>query len=88
MSNKDKAAPKRFGMAKDKMAKEARQQVKKRTDDLLDDDEFGTDIDFDNETLMEKPIGDRKLHTSARQKLEDYLEEKRLRNDIEDDFDY
>ena len=87
MSEKDKAATKNE-MAEDEMARDARQRVKARTDELLDDDEFGSDIDFEDETLMDKSAGDGKLHTSARRKLEDYLEEKRLRMDIEDDFDF
>lgn len=86
MSEEDKAALTN-GMAKDEMANDARQRVKARTDELLDDDEFGSGIDFDDEALMDKSAGDGKLHTSARRKLEDYLEEKRLRRDIEDDFD-
>jgi len=91
MSKKDKAAPKtklaEVEIARDQIAKDARQRVKARTDELLDDDEFGSDIDFDDEALIERAAGDGKLHISARRKLEDYLEEKRLRMDIEDDFD-
>lgn len=77
MPKKDKAA----------LSRDAKQQVKKRTDELLDDDEFGADTDFDDETL-EKSVTEGRVHTSARRKLEDYLEEKRLRRDIEDDFDF
>ncbi|MGD8926045.1 MAG: hypothetical protein PVG20_04310 [Thioalkalispiraceae bacterium] len=78
MSKKDKAA----------LSKDAKQQVKKRTEELLDDDDFGTDIDFDDESLLLKPVDDGQIHISARRKLEDYLEEKRLRRAIEDDFDF
>ena len=78
MSKTDKAA----------LSKDAKQQVKKRTEELLDDDDFGTDIDFDDESLLLKPAGDSQIHISARRKLEDYLEERRLRRDIEDDFDF
>ena len=75
-------------LSKTKMAKEAKLQVKKRTDELLDDDEFDAGIELDDEALKleEREVG--KIHTSARRKLEDYLEEKRLRRDIEDDFDF
>jgi len=78
MSKSDKAA----------ISKDAKQQVKKRTEELLDDDDFGTDVDFDDESLLIKPADDGQLHISARRKLEDYLEEKRLRKAIEDDFDF
>lgn len=86
MPKKDKAAPK-AGMAKSEVAKVAKQQVKSRTDELVDDDEFDTDIDLYDDAL-EKSASEGKVHPSARRKLEDYLEEKRLRRDIEDDFDF
>ena len=75
-------------LSKSKIAKQAKLQVKKRTDELLDDDEFDTDIELDAEALKLEEMGEGKLHTSARRKLEDYLEEKRLRRAIEDDFDF
>jgi len=92
MSDTGKAVPLKHEMAKhesskQKMAKEAKLQVKKRTDELLDDDEFDTDIELDSEALKLEAMEDDKIHTSARRKLEDYMEEKRLRRDIEDDFD-
>ena len=78
MSKLDKAA----------ISKDAKQQVKKRTEELLDDDDFGTDVEFDDDSLLLKPVDDGQLHISARRKLEDYLEERRLRKAIEDDFDF
>ena len=87
MSGKEKVMP-LTGKAKSQMAKDARQQVKKRTEDLLDDDDFEAEIDFDDEALVSKSVEDRVIHTSARRKLEDYLEEKRLRRALEDDFDF
>lgn len=88
MSGKGDAVPAKLGKAKAQMAKDARQQVKERTDELLDDDDFGTDIDFDDDALLIKSAEEGKIHTSARRKLEDYLEERRLRRDLEDDFDF
>jgi len=75
-------------LSKSKMAKQAKLQVKKRTEELLDGDEFDAGIELDDEALKLEEMGEGKLHTSARRKLEDYLEEKRLRRDIEDDFDF
>ena len=77
MSKKSKAA----------LTTEAKEQVNKRTDDLIGDDD-DIDLDFDENGLLTKleSAGDPKL--AARRRLEDYLEEKRLRNEISDDFDY
>ncbi len=75
-------------LSKTKMAKEAKLQVNKRTDELLDDDEFDAGLELNDEALMPEEMEDGKIHTSARRKLEDYLEEKRLLRDIEDDFDF
>ncbi|MGD9386338.1 MAG: hypothetical protein PVF28_07265 [Thioalkalispiraceae bacterium] len=88
MPGRVKAALTKVGMTKDKMARAAKQQVKKRTDELLDDDDLSTEIEFDEESLLVQPAEDGNIHLSARRKLEDYLEERRLRRAIEDDFDY
>lgn len=88
MSGKGNASPSKLGKAKAQMAKDARQKVKERTEELLDDDDFGTDIDFDDDALLTKSSEEGKIHTSARRRLEDYLEERRLRRDLEDDFDF
>ena len=73
--------------SKAKTAEDAKEQVNKRTDDLIDDD-GEIDLDFDENGLLTKvdSTGDRNL--AARRRLEDYLEEKRLRNELMDDFDY
>jgi hypothetical protein len=79
------------GMArksKAKVAEQAKEQVNKRTDDLMDDDDGEFDVDFDDNGLLTKieTSGDKNL--AARRRLEDYLEEKRLRMELGDDFDY
>jgi len=73
--------------SKTRTAEDAKEQVNKRTDDLIDDD-GEIDLDFDENGLLTKvdSVADRNL--AARRRLEDYLEEKRLRNEIMDDFDY
>jgi hypothetical protein len=73
--------------SKTRTAEDAKEQVNKRTDDLIDDD-GEIDVDFDENGLLTKvdSVADKNL--AARRRLEDYLEEKRLRNEIMDDFDY
>jgi ElaB/YqjD/DUF883 family membrane-anchored ribosome-binding protein len=79
------------GMArksKAKVAEQAKEQVNKRTDDLIDDDGDDFDVDFDDNGLLTRieTTGDK--NQAARRRLEDYLEEKRLRMELGDDFDY
>jgi hypothetical protein len=73
--------------SKTRTAEDAKEQVNKRTDDLIDDD-GEIDVDFDENGLLTKvdSVADKNL--AARRRLEDYLEEKRLRMELGDDFDY
>ena len=73
--------------SKAKVVEQAKEQVSQRTDDLIDDEgEF--DLDFDENGLLTRieTTGDKNV--AARRRLEDYLEEKRLRNELGDDFDF
>jgi len=65
---------------------DAKEQVNKRTDELIDDDEV-VDLDFDENGLLTDLASKADKNLAARRRLEDYLEEKRLRNEIGDDFD-
>jgi len=66
---------------------DAKEQVNKRTDELIDDDEV-VDLDFDDNGLLTDMASTADKNQAARRRLEDYLEEKRLRNEIGDDFEY
>lgn len=74
--------------SKAKVAEQAKEQVNQRTEDLIDDDAEEFDLDFDENGLLTKieTTGDKNL--AARRRLEDYLEEKRLRMELGDDFDF
>lgn len=79
MARKSKAA----------LSKEAQTQVKKRTDELLDDDELDVDaIDFEDNGLIAKVESTVDQRMAVRRRLENYLEERRLQKEIGDDFDY
>lgn len=79
MARKSKAA----------LSKEAQNQVKKRTDELLDDDELDVDaLDFEDNGLIAKIESTVDQRMAVRRRLENYLEERRLQKEIGDDFDY
>lgn len=79
MARKSKAA----------LSKEAQNQVKKRTDELLDDDELDVDaLDFEDNGLITKIESTVDQRMAVRRRLENYLEERRLQKEIGDDFDY
>jgi len=79
MARKSKAA----------LSKEAQNQVKKRTDELLDDDDLDVDaIDFEDNGLIAKIETTADQRMAVRRRLENYLEERRLQKEIGDDFDY
>jgi len=78
MAKKDKAVP----------SQDAKAQLDKRTDDLMDDDNEEMDIEFDENGLLTVSGSSDDRRIAARRKLEDYLEEKRLRKELGDDFDY
>ena len=76
-----------FGKDKDTLSKNARQKVKERTDDLLDDDDFDMDIEINEDKLLGN-ASTSQSNTTSRRRLEDYLEERRLKRELSDDFDY
>ena len=70
------------------LSKHAQTQVKKRTEELLDDDvidEEGNEFDESSALAKESSV-DHKM--AMRRRLEDYLEERRLQKELGDDFDY
>ncbi len=72
------------------LSKNAQAQLKERTDELIDSGEFAIDADFFEEVYKEtsQPVTTKGKFSSAhRRKLEDYLEECRLKREIGDDFD-
>ena len=62
-------------------------QVSKSPDSLFDEDDDDMDID-ENESVEKVVKASDTNHREARRRLEDYLEQKRLRKELEDDFDY
>ena len=57
---------------------DAKAQLDKRTDDLMDDDNVGMDVDYDGKSMLTNTSSTEDQRVAARRKLEDYLEEKRL----------
>ncbi len=80
MSEQDKAA----------LSRNAKAQLKERTDELIDSGEFAIDEDFIekiyHETTSRIPAKEN-ISSAHRRKLEDYLDECRLKREISDDFD-
>jgi len=71
------------------LSKEAQSQVKKRTDEMLDDDVAeGDESDFDESSVLAKDEGSVDQKMAMRRRLENYLEERRLQKELGDDFDY
>jgi hypothetical protein len=71
------------------LSKEAQSQVKKRTDEMLDDDIVeGDETDFDESSVLAKAEGSVDHKMAMRRRLENYLEERRLKKELGDDFDY
>ena len=62
-------------------------QVSKSPDSLFDEDDDDMDID-ENESVEKVTKASDANHREARRRLEDYLEQRRLRKELEDDFDY
>jgi len=80
MSEQDKAA----------LSKNAQEQLKERTDELIDSGEFAIDEGAVEELFREstsKTTTNGKFSSAHRKKLEDYLDECRLKREINDDFD-
>jgi len=72
------------------LSKEAQTQVKKRTDEMLDDDvvDVDDDADFDESSVLAKAEVSADQKMAMRRRLENYLEERRLQKELGDDFDY
>lgn len=71
------------------LSKEAQNQVKKRTDEMLDDDVVDVeDADFDESSVLAKAEVSVDQKMAMRRRLENYLEERRLKKELGDDFDY
>ena len=71
------------------LSKEAQTQVKKRTDEMLDDDVVDADeADFDESSVLAKAEVSVDQKMAMRRRLETYLEERRLKKELGDDFDY
>lgn len=71
------------------LSKEAQSQVKKRTDEMLDDEVLdGDEADFEDTGVLAKDEGSADQKMAMRRRLENYLEERRLQKELGDDFDY
>jgi hypothetical protein len=71
------------------LSKEAQTQVKKRTDEMLDDDVADVEeVDFDESSVLAKAEVSVDHKMAMRRRLENYLEERRLKKELGDDFDY
>jgi hypothetical protein len=71
------------------LSKEAQTQVKKRTDEMLDDDVVDVeDADFDESNVLAKAEVSVDQKMAMRRRLETYLEERRLKKELGDDFEY
>ena len=71
------------------LSKEAQTQVKNRTDEMLDDDVVDVeDADFDESNVLAKAEISVDDKMAMRRRLEDYLEERRLKKELGDDFEY
>jgi len=80
MSEQDKAA----------LSQNAKAQLKERTDELIDSGEFAIDDDFIEESFKENLLRTTvkgNFSSAHRKKLENYLDECRLKREIADDFD-
>lgn len=70
------------------LSKEAQSQVKKRTDEMLDDELVEMDdADFDESSALAKAEVSTDHKMAMRRRLENYLEERRLQKELGDDFD-
>lgn len=65
---------------------DARTQLNKRTDDLMDN-AVDMDIDYDENGMLVQTGSTDNERSVARRRLEDYLEEKRLQDELGDEFD-
>lgn len=75
------------GKDKKTLSRSAVQSVKKRTEELIEDDDLDIDAELDEVSLLDVASSHARSSSSRRQ-LEDYLEERRLRRELSDDFDY
>ena len=72
------------------ISKNAQEQLKERTDDLIDSGEFAIDEDFMDEVneINAEQVSKGKFSSDARKRLENYLDDARLRRELSDDFDF
>lgn len=70
------------------LSKEAQSQVKQRTDEMLDDVVEEGEGDFEEASELAKAEVSVDQKMAMRRRLENYLEERRLRKELGDDFDY
>lgn len=74
--------------SKEVLSAEAKDKVKQRTEDLLDDDP-DVEVEYDEDGLIvqaEPNKVDQRM--IMRRRLENYLEERRLKKEIGDDYDF
>ena len=74
--------------SKEVLSAEAKAKVKQRTEDLLDDDP-DVEVEYDDDGLIvqaEPNKVDQRM--IMRRRLENYLEERRLKKEIGDDYDF
>lgn len=74
--------------SKEVLSAEAKAKVKQRTEDLLDD-EADVEVEFDDDGLIvqaESSKVDQRM--VSRRRLENYMEERRLKKEIGDDYDF
>jgi hypothetical protein len=57
------------------------------SEDFIDDDEVDAGADFDEDAVLERSANEVDQRVLARRRLEDYMEERRLREELGDDFD-
>ncbi|MEJ2360741.1 MAG: hypothetical protein P8Z75_04830 [Gammaproteobacteria bacterium] len=70
------------------LSKEAQTQVRKRTNEMLDDEILdGDEAEFDESGVLAKSAGSVDHKMAMRRRLENYLEERRLQKELGDDFD-
>jgi len=81
MSTQEKATP----------SNDAQLQLKERTDELIDSGEYALDAGYLEEYISDSTadaISKGRFSSGHRKKLENYLDECRLRREIADDFDF
>ncbi len=73
--------------SKAELSKNAQTKLKERTEDLIDDDDLA-DVDFDDNGLIAQTPSKSDKRMIIRRRLEDYLEDRRLKKELSDDYDF